>query len=262
MRTFLIELTEEDGDHPRRPSPKRWVDPSKVRDWVTTADEWGFDEIVLMADDCLVHPEIWDIVDDIRQRHMDVLLFSNGTFMSSEHARDFSMREVQAVVPVDFTDPVSGRVYGWKDVNNNIFSVLQRVEDTEVWQTITDNGQVIQNMLQTCMDNGLSWRGHLMQQKPDEQLMEMIQSVDQPVMSYDNWMFCHVEGEIPDIEFFQSELIRGRSEYTGSLHVDHNGILRSTVSDLEQPITFVSRDDLPQYALTQKTHDNDLRNPS
>jgi len=72
---------------------------------------------------------------------------------------------------------------------------------------------------------------------------------DLPLVRPENWMFVHHRGEIPEEGDFEEDVLYGRDTYTGCLHVDSDGILRSQVSDREEEINTVSREDLVEWAV-------------
>jgi hypothetical protein len=258
MRTLLIQLIEP-GDPPRQDPTVARAD--WVKEWILQGNEWGFDEVVLMADDCMRHPDIWDIVDYSRNKVSQTLVFTNGQWLTRDQNREFHMRDerprgdvdiqrsVKPVIPVHFDDPIMGDVtYGWWDLNEKMQQAMQMLPDPEVWQSLTDP-QIVQNTVNMSQQMDADWRGHVTDETPEE-LIEQLQDMELPLLPPDNWLFCHSEVGVPDIDFYQREIVQNRQPFTGTLHIDHKGMMRSLRTETERGMTWTERDDLTDWAFS------------
>lgn len=256
MRTAFIELVRGDEDnrsHPMNQDKYKFIDPEKAKHAIRILNSWNFEEIVFVADDVLVHSEFWDIYDyaanDLRVESIQAM--TNGQFLTREDMNEFNYRSaISPVLPLDFKDPFTGQIYGYRDYNNQMEKLLQRM-NIEIWQTIMqDNLNEVMSMIQRSTQYGLNWRGHLINEfQPPDEMMNVIQSNELPLLTPDNWLFVHCDKNIPDIEHYIQEIVRNRNEYTGTLHVNIDGIVSSVQNNVNNPIYLIERNDLSDFAL-------------
>lgn len=255
MRTLLIQLIKPGEPPEQDPTCARadWV-----KEWILQAESWGFDEVVLMADDCMRHPDIWDIVDYSQSKIPQTLVFTNGQWLTRDNNREFHMRDerprgdvqitrsVKPVIPVHWEDPIGDVTYGWWDLNEKMQQAMNMLPEPEVWQSLTEP-QVVQNTINMSQQMGADWRGHITQETPEE-MIEQVQDMDLPILPPDNWLFCHSEVGVPEIDFYRREIVQNREPFTGTLHVDHEGLMTSLGTQTEQAMTWIDRSDLTEWA--------------
>jgi len=248
MRVGLVEIFDESKTSQNRGSFD-WVARDTVYGWIETLSRWNFEEIVLLGDDCLAHPEFDEIVSYLEDAASDPRIFTNCQYLSSGDLRDLNRSDVTPIVPIDWVDPVQGEIYGATDYNEITRRGIERLRDVEVWQGISEsNLDRVESMMSNAVRGGFDWRGHPVTDPPDD-LVRAASERDLPIVHPENWMFVHHRGEIPEGGAFEDDVRFGRDEYTGCLHIDSDGILRSRVSDREDQTNLVSRGDLVEWAL-------------
>jgi hypothetical protein len=78
----------------------------------------------------------------------------------------------------------------------------------------------------------IDWRGHVWDTEslPDE-FWQMVEQEEMDVLDISQWQWAHEDGEIPEQEIYFRDIVRGRAQYTGVIHVDIEGQVRTIHDD-------------------------------
>lgn len=239
MRTALVELVRG----------KEWRGRDKVAEWIRLLEGWNFEEIVFLGDDVSIHPEFWEIYDhaakDLRVEHIRPM--TNGQWMTQEDINEWTHRSaLEPIIPLDFHEPISGRVYGENDYNQMTERMLQRLRGASVWHGVTQNNlRNVQQIAGMAMQMGIDWRGHVWgtESLPDE-FWQMVEEEEMDVLDISQWQWAHQDGEIPEQEIYFRDIVRGRAQYTGVIHVDIEGHVRTIHDDTGTDIWRLDRSSL------------------
>lgn len=245
MTTVLIEMWQD-----RQIRRTEWTPLHLLEDWIRHIDLLGIEEIVLLANDVTEHPDFWELLEFCTDNtEIDTIIcFSSGQTVSNEDIRDISMSDesVEWVLPIDWKNPFRpGDWYGGQNYNQDTEMMLQSVRGVQVWQTFSSqNVQDMARMVQNCRQYGIEWRGHIGEEEPDEQIMEMVQEFGFNVLEKENWFFGHIHGEVPSNEFFQQKIWKENKDHEGSFLVTGFGRVKSLNTSETYVLKLLSRRDL------------------
>lgn len=255
MRTALIEL-EHDGDrdttHPRNMDSFIWPDRDSIYEWLSILNDWGFEHIIFLGDDVFIHPDWKEIatmaVEELR--FPDVSALTNGQFITREVRRDFVFNDVEFIAPVNFHDPITDRIYGFEDYNDQIQNVLHMFQEAQVWQGITEDLEGIQQIVNMCQQLRVNWQGHIPPgSTPPQEVVQMAQQYELDVTDIERWLFVHHNHFIPENEFYRGRVVHGRDEFTGTIRISIDGKLQTVHEESDHHIGVYSRSDLEKFSM-------------
>lgn len=235
MREFILRVTNSQ-------QPYEYVEYERLRYRLYRAMELGFDRVILIGEDVLYHPKIWDVVDYCQTRISDVAIMTTCRYATSDSVTKMRERDVRVLVPVQLRNPFQSEVIGKR---TPLFNAGQSVDprglarhvSVTVW-TSADGPQLKQLlMLEDQFDIGVNvhYPTKMVETEQAIGLTRWTIAHEQVPASYENG---------PDVE----DILGKPVQYAGTMYVDGGG-------DVRVPLPF-SNDEQPYMPIADVSDEN------
>lgn len=220
-----------------------------AKDALVILEKLNFEDVVFVADDCIEYPCIDDLISISTESFKNTYVFTNGEFLTRDMLFELSNNKIDVVVPLDFVHPFTGHVYGRNDYNKKMENVLMRVQNSQIWQSISEvNVERVQQMVDMSYQNDIMWNGYIEQSAPDN-VIEQIENLELPMFDHEDLLFVHKNSQIPNHNMYEEDLVYGNDEYSGTLHVSVDGRVQSMTSESTKYIGGLERGNISDLSV-------------
>lgn len=109
--------------------PQEELTSEECRDLILQGRDLGVRKIIILGGEPMIYPRILEKINFIRSRGMDVEIFTNGSNMTVENARELAELDVKVVLKMNTLDPdLQNRMCGINDAHRIIYDAFTHLK--------------------------------------------------------------------------------------------------------------------------------------